>query len=78
MNATAKDLRTHAKKLLEAVDRGEEVVITHRGKPRARLVPLATTPIQEGEAPALFGLWHDHEAVSDVGAYVRRLRQSRV
>ena len=77
MHATARDLRTHAKKLLEAVDRGEEIVITHRGKPRARLVPLAGAAREEGEAPALFGLWRDHEAVRDVGSYVRRLRQSR-
>jgi len=77
MHATAGDLRTHAKRRLEAVDRGEEVVITHRGKPRARLVPLAAAATEEGEVPALFGLWRDHEAVEDVGAYVRRLRQSR-
>lgn len=67
MNATDRDLRTHAKKLLEAVDRGEEVLITHRGKPRARLVPLAATETEGSEVPALFGLWRDHEEVEDVG-----------
>ncbi len=77
MNATARDLRTDTKKLFEAVDRGEEVVITHRGKPRARLVPLAAVPAEEGEGSELFGLWHDHDAVADVGTYVRRLRQCR-
>jgi len=77
MNATAKDLRTHTRELLEAVDRGEEVVITYRGSPRARLVAPATVPREDGEAPALFGLWRDYEAVRDVGAYVRRMRRTR-
>ena len=77
MNATARDLRTQSKKLLEAVDRGEEVVITHRGRPRARLVPLDRETSGDSGSPELFGMWRDHEAVEDVGVYVRRLRQAR-
>ena len=30
--------------LLERVERGEEILITRRGKPVAKLVPAATTP----------------------------------
>ena len=77
MNATARDLRTQSKKLLEAVDRGEEVVITHRGRPRARLVPLDRETSGPSGAPDLFGMWRDHKGAEDVGAYVRRLRQGR-
>ena len=77
MNATARDLRTHTRKLLEAVDRGEEVVITHRGKPRARLVAPAAMPTEIGESPALFGIWADNDEADDVQAYVRRLRRTR-
>jgi prevent-host-death family protein len=40
MKATAKDLRFHSKELIETVKRGEEVVITFRGKPCAKLVPF--------------------------------------
>ncbi len=40
MKATAKDLRFYAKELLESANRGEEVIITYRGKPYAKLVPL--------------------------------------
>jgi len=40
MKATAKDLRFHSKELIETVNRGEEVVITFRGKPCAKLVPF--------------------------------------
>jgi len=39
MKATAQDLRFHSKKLLDTVKRGEEVVITFRGKPCAKLIP---------------------------------------
>ena len=40
MKATAKDLRFHSKELIETVNRGEEVVITFRGKPCAKLIPF--------------------------------------
>ena len=39
IKATAIDLRFHPKELLDSVNRGEEVVITFRGKPCAKLVP---------------------------------------
>jgi len=39
MRATAKDLRFQSRELLNTVNRGEEVVITYRGKPCAKLVP---------------------------------------
>ena len=77
MNATARDLRTQTRRLLEAVDRGEEVVITDRGKPRARLVPIAQPATQDGEEPELFGLWRDHEVVADGSAYVGKQRRGR-
>mgnify|MGYP003346147810 CR=1 FL=1 len=40
MKATARDLRTQAKRILDAVAHGQAVTITHRGRPRARLVPI--------------------------------------
>ena len=42
MKTTAKDLRLHTKRILEAVNRGQEVTITHRGKARAKIVPMRT------------------------------------
>ncbi|MDP2310856.1 MAG: type II toxin-antitoxin system prevent-host-death family antitoxin [Pseudomonadota bacterium] len=35
------DAKTHLSRLLDAVEAGEEVVITRNGKPVARLVPTA-------------------------------------
>lgn len=35
MEATTKDLRLHMRELIAATERGEEVIITFRGKPRS-------------------------------------------
>ncbi len=39
----AKDLRFFSKELLDTVSRGEEVIITFRSKPCARIVPYQET-----------------------------------
>jgi len=76
MKATAKDLRFNSKGLLDTVNRGEEVVITFRGKPCAKLIPY--TEKNNGTAKnQLFGIWKDNNMVQDVGKYVRGLRKGR-
>ena len=37
MKATSKDLRFHTKEILDAAVRGEDVVITYRGKPYVKI-----------------------------------------
>lgn len=74
MQATAKDLRFNVKELLDTVARGEEVIITYRGKPQAKLVPFDEEVEDEDE---LFGIWTDHPESEDVNAYVRSLRKGR-
>jgi prevent-host-death family protein len=76
MKATAKDLRFHSKELLDTVNRGEEVVITFRGKPRAKLVPY-TEEMEKDINNELFGIWKDNDAIQDVDEYVRALRKGR-
>ncbi len=78
MRATAKDLRFHSKELLDAVSRGEEVIITYRGKDFAKLMPLETKSNRvKDDSHELFGIWKDNEATTDVDAYVRELRKAR-
>ena len=77
MRATAKDLRSKAHKILEAVSRGEEVVITYRGKARARIVRYKKAKEARGENHALFGMWADNLQTADVDRYVRDLRKGR-
>lgn len=77
MEATTRDLRLHTAQVLSAVDRGEAVIITYRGKRRALLTRWHTEEEdkrREGRNPA-FGLWIDHK--DDVARQVRKLRQGR-
>ncbi len=79
MKATAKELRFQSKKLLDAVALGDDVVITFRGKPCAKLVPYtdpSSTKNFSGE-DELFGIWRDREDIVDVDDYVRTLRKGR-
>jgi antitoxin (DNA-binding transcriptional repressor) of toxin-antitoxin stability system len=77
MRATTKDLRLHTAEILAATDRGEQVIITYRGKGRALLTRWreeagrAESPVRN---PA-FGLWQDRN--EDVDTQVRRLRKGR-
>jgi len=76
MKATAKDLRFNSKGLLDTVNRGEEVVITFRGKPCAKLIPYREQ--NEGTIKnELFGIWKNNDKVQDIDEYVRGLRKGR-
>ena len=78
MHATAKELRFNSKNLLDVVSRGEEVIITYRGKPCAKLIPLNETDKKKVLKPdPLFGIWKDHHDVKNVEKYVRKLRKGR-
>ncbi len=76
MKATAKDLRFHSKELINTVNRGEEVVITFRGKPCAKLIPYREEN-EEDTNTELFGIWKDNKMIQDVDEYVRGLRKGR-
>jgi len=75
MKATAKDLRFHSKELLDTVSRGEEVVITFRGKPCAKLIPFEAG--NKESKNDLFGIWKDDEKTENVECYVSELRKGR-
>jgi len=76
MKATAKDLRFHTKELIDSVSRGEEVVITFRGKPCAKLVPYQEIK-NKTEKNEVFGMWKDNDIADNVNEYVRNLRKGR-
>ncbi len=75
MVTTAKKLRFHTIEILESVARGEEITITLRGKPYAKLVPLKKS--QKKTEDELFGIWKNNEKVKDVNRYVRKIRKGR-
>ncbi len=76
MKATAKDLRFHSKELLDTVNRGEDVIITFRGKPCAKLIRYREEK-EEITKNELFGIWKDNDRVQDVDDYIRGLRKGR-
>ena len=47
------EARTHLSQVLERVEKGEEIVITRRGRPVARLVPVSVRP-DAGAVAAVF------------------------
>jgi len=78
MEATTKDLRLHTRELISATERGEQITITYRGKPRARLMPLESEPANKVREPnPTFALWADRDDAESVDEQVRRLRQPR-
>jgi len=76
MKATAKDLRFQTNDLLNAVKRGEEVLISYHGKPCAKLVPLDETD-EKKSTDELFGMWTDNDEIESIDKYVRNLRKER-
>ena len=79
MEVTAKGLRTRVREVLDCVDRGETVVVTYRGKPRARLVGIEPRPTatEKRASVAGFGMWKDRADLSDVDGFVQNLRRPR-
>ncbi len=74
MKATAKDLRFNAKELLELVRRGEEIIITFRGKPCAKLIPISASSKKQQGKHTLFGIWQDYDLTKDINGYIRKIR----
>jgi antitoxin (DNA-binding transcriptional repressor) of toxin-antitoxin stability system len=80
MEASILDLRRRMPDVLRALDRNESVTILYRGRRRAVLVPVAAQPDERRSVASLeaFGMWKDHDALTDVAGHVRKLRRSRV
>ena len=76
MKATAKDLRFQSKMLIDSVIRGEDVIITFRGKPCAKLVAYQEQKRKSGKNE-LFGMWKDKNETRNVDEYVRNARKGR-
>ncbi len=78
MKTTAKALRMDTKRILDAVERGEEVIVSKRGKACARIVPVKGKTIRDTHETALFGIWKQHPDTQDVNAFVDSLRSGRI
>ena len=79
MEASIVDLRKRMREVLAAIDRGETVTITYRGKAKAVMVAVGQQPgerIPITEDPA-FGMWKDRDDMKDPSAWVREQRSKR-
>ena len=74
MVVSAKDLRFKISMLFDVLTKGEEITITYRGKPKAKLISFEE-PGSDEKSDALFGIWKDREA--DVNDLVRSMREGR-
>ncbi len=74
--ATAKDLRQRTSALLDSVRRGQEVVITYRGKRIAVLAPLDRIA-QKELTPTAFGMWRRRRNMRDVSQWLDGRRAPR-
>jgi prevent-host-death family protein len=74
--ATAKELRNRAAAILETVSKGNEVVITKRGKSIAILKPFLEKSKKEFSAVG-FGLWKNRKDMKDVAGWVEKQRGER-
>ena len=74
MTVTAKDLRFNISMLFDVLSKGEDVLITYRGKAKAKLIAY-NEPSSEKKTDIIFGLWRDKE--EDVDTMVRTMRQGR-
>jgi prevent-host-death family protein len=77
MKTTAKKLRYNTKEILSAVKCGEEVIVTYRGNPTAKIVPISNDKGTNKKENALFGIWKDYKETENVPAYVREKRKNR-
>jgi len=80
MTVTAKDLRFNISMLFDFISKGEEVLITYRGKAKAKLIAYSE-PSNEPKTDMLFGMWSDKEEdvaeEKSVDDMVRNMRKGR-
>ena len=74
MIVSAKDLRFKISMLFDVLTKGEDITITYRGKPKAKLVSF-DEPGNETKSDALFGIWKERD--ENVNEMVRSMRQGR-
>lgn len=76
MEVTTKELRIQPGKIIYQVSVGQEITVTYRGKPLAKIIPFKST-INNNEDTLIFGMWKSHNDSESVEDHVRNLRKGR-
>ena len=77
MKVSIRELRARTKEVLLAVERGETVLVSSRGKTCAKIVAVDAKPDRVSEPAAAYGMWKDHSDKRNVKSYMDRLRKGR-
>ena len=79
MVISTKQLRIQPGRIISQVNEGLDVTITYRGKPCAKIIPIAKTEVENAEntEDELFGIWKDKKDTKNVEQYVRNMRKGR-
>lgn len=75
MTVTAKDLRFKISMLFDILNKGEDITVTYRGQPKAKLVNIDSTFKKEKKSDAIFGMLKDD--TTSVDELVRSMRKGR-
>ena len=71
-----KDTRNNLADIVSGVEmRGDEIIITKFGKPRAMLVPISYKKSAMGSFDEVFGVWKGRGDIKDSARWVRNLRR---
>ena len=73
MVVSAKDLRFNLNLLFDVISKGEDVTITYRGKPKAKLIPSDKKHSMKDDS--IFGMLKDQN--DDIDNIIRELRKGR-
>ena len=76
MEVTTKELRIQPGKIIDQVNIGQEITVTYRGKPVARIVPYNSSR-SEASNESIFGMWRDRADGRTVEEEVRDIRKGR-
>lgn len=80
MIITAKELKLQSGKIIKKVQAGAEVIVTYRGKPSIKMIPIVTETTKS-EKPSktqeIFGIWKTDHTTKNPLQYVRDIRKNR-
>ena len=79
MEVTARQLGTEPEKFISQAASGQEITVTYRGRPCAKIVPIASGKdfAPDETEDELFGLWRNRLDTENVEQFARDLRKGR-
>jgi prevent-host-death family protein len=77
MEISTKQLRIQVGRIISQAVNRQEITITYRGKPRAKIVPIIGKKDLISEENELFGIWKNKNGTENVEQFVRDLRKGK-